>query len=368
MDTNIVGKASASPAVMPQIGDVNKLYSLARDKTPGSRTKLAEEISSILNANVSTRESELVADVLIELMRQAEKDLRQALSEKLSLIDNVPLRLVLQLANDEIDVAEPMLSNSAVLGDHDLMYIIKSKTAPYWQAIAKRDSLSEHVIDVLSDTKDFDTALNLAKNNNISLTGHTLAILSDIAQGSDVMALPLLRRSDVPTELAQVLYKFVGEGIKKVISENFDIQTQDQISVAVDHVMEDMGGSLTTLDRLIKEACVAKEKGLLSVKAMLETLRRNHIEGFTAQFSVYTGLPIEMVKEISVQPSGQGLALASKAYGIDKQDFVSIFMLSSKLSNNGNSLHPDDVKKAMEYYNKATPELALQIIQDQAKA
>lgn len=368
MDTTTVGSASASPAVMPQIGDVNKLYSLARDKTPGARTKLADEISSILEANVSTRETELVADVLIELMRQAAKDLRQVLSEKLSLIDNVPLRLVLQLANDEIDIAGPMLSNSSVLGDHDLMYIIKSKNAPYWQAIAKRDSLSDNVIDVLSDTKDFDTALNLAKNNNILLTERALVVLSDIAQGSDVMALPLLRRTDVPRELAEVLYKFVGEGIKKIIAENYDVDVEEHVAKAVDDVIEEITGMPNTSDRLIQEARIAKSKGLLTTKSILEALRRNHAEAFVAKFAVFTNLPIHIVKEFSAQSNGQGLALASKAYDIDKQDFVSIYMLSNKLFTGGGALHPDDVKKATEYYNKATPELALKIIQGRAEA
>ncbi len=372
METEITGSVSRSTVFMPQIGDIDKLYSLARDKSTGARVELAQEISSILEADVTPRESELVADVLIELMRQAEKDLRMVLSEKLSLIDNVPLRLVLQLANDEIDIARPMLVNSNVLGDHDLVYIIKSKTTEYWQAIATRNSLSDMVIDVLADTKDFDTALNLCENNDIKLTTHTLSVLSDIAQGSDIMALPLLKRSEVPKELALALYNFVGEGLKQYIEKNYDARIQEATSSALNSSLKDLSAikedELTGRERLIRDVRQAKEKGLLNVKAMLESLRRNHDEGFIVQFSIFADLPCNIVEEMVSQKSGQGLALACKAFGVEKQDFVSIYMLTTQIWCNGAMLHPDQVKKATEYYDKATQDIALKIIRSSVKA
>ena len=120
MDTNIAESTHKPLSIAGRLGDVGQLYDLARDKNPRARAELTHEIGSILEADVTDREGEMVADVLVELLRQAETDLRQALSEKLSLLDNVPLRLVLQLANDEIEIAQPVLTHSPVLGEFDL--------------------------------------------------------------------------------------------------------------------------------------------------------------------------------------------------------------------------------------------------------
>lgn len=367
MDTNMVGSTpKKSVPISVQLGDVENLYYLARDKRPESRAQLTHEISSILEADVTPAEGEMVADVLIELLRQAERDLRQAISEKLSLLDGVPLRLVLQMANDEIEIAKPVLVQSPVLGDMDLMYIIKSKTEEYWQAIATRKTLSDQVIDVLADTKDFDTSLALAENESIKLTQHAMTALSDLARGSDVMAMPLLRRAEVPEDLAIALYKYVGEEIKSFITKNYDVDAQ-KVSAVVDQTVGEFGKPASAEDcqpekHMVEAAKAANSREMLTVAGMLGTLRRGNLRSFAAQLSVFTELPSDVVTKILMQRNGQGLAILAKAFGIEKQDFISIFMLTSKFWNQGQLVEPSEIKTAVEYYNRATPDVAKQII------
>ncbi len=371
MNINIENTLGHGGAVLAQLSDIGKLYDLARDKSPGARTELSSVIGSILEADISLRESEMVADVLIKLMRQAEKDLRQVISEQISVIDDVPLRLVLQLANDEIEIARPILSNSNVLGDLDLMYIIKSQTPEYWQVIATRDSLNDQVIDVLADTGDFDTALNLAENEGIVLTDNALVVLSDIAQNSEVLAVPLLRRDEVSSEIATRLYKYVGEEIKGFISKNYNIDEQ-KISSVVDNAVNEFAeaespNGFMPEEYMITAAKKFKEKDMLNMTLMLNTLRLGHIRSFVAQFAIFTNMSVDTVCNILSQANGQGLAVAAKAYDIKKQDFISIFMLSSKIWNEGRLVSMAEIQTAMSYYNKATPKLALEIMQGKHK-
>ena len=366
MDINIAGSTNKPASIAAKLGNVDKLYDLARNKNSQARALLAHEIGSILEADVTLSEGEMVADVLIELLRQAETDIRQSLSEKLSVLDTVPLRLVLQLANDDIEIARPVLKNSPVLGEFDLMYIIKSKTSEYWQTIATRKCLSDQVIDVLADTNDFDTALALAENTEIVLTQHAMVALSDIARDSDVLAIPLLRRSEVPSELAMALYKYVGEEIKNFIAKNYELDIE-KVSNVVDQTVKEFGDCSTAEEcapenHMLEAARAASTRGMLSVQGMLATLRIGNVRSFVAQMSVYTDVPAEIVTRILMQKNGQGLAVLSKAYGIEKQDFISIFMLTAKFWNYGRLVEPKEIKKAVEYYNRATPDLAMQII------
>lgn len=363
----MVGSTPKKPVpISVQLGDVENLYYLARDKRPESRAQLTHEISSILEADVTPAEGEMVADVLIELLRQAEKDLRQAISEKLSLLEDVPLRLVLQLANDQINIAEPVLVNSPVLGDMDLMYIIKSKTEEYWRAIATRKTLSDQVINTLADTKDFDTSLALAENDGIVLTDHAMTALSDIARGSDIIAMPLLRRTEVPQDLAIALYKYVGEEIKSFITHNYDVD-EKKVSEVVDQTVGEFGKSSSAEDcepehHMLEAAKAANSREKLTVSGMLGTLRRGNLRSFAAQLSVFTELPSDVITKILMQRNGQGLAILSKAFGIERQDFISIFMLTSKFWNQGQLVEPSEIKTAIDYYNRATSDVAKQII------
>lgn len=372
MNMNIAGSTQKPASLAVQLGDVEKLYELARDKKPESRALLSHEVSSILEADVTPTEGEMVADVLIELLRQAEKDLRQTLSEKLSVLENVPLRLVLQLANDEIEIARPVLKDSPVLGDMDLMYIIKSKTSEYWQAIATRKKLSEQVIDVLADTEDFETALALSENTGITLTEHAMTALSDIARDSDVLAMPLLRRSEVPSDLAMALYKYVGEEIKQFIAKNYDLDIE-KVSNVVEQTVNEFTEDVTAEDcepegHMLEAAKAADSRDMLTVQGMVGTLRRGNLRSFMAQLSVYTDVPSDIVTRILMQKNGQGLAILSKAFDIEKQDFISIFMLTNKYWNKGQLIEPKEIKTAVEYYNRATPEIAKEIIKGKLKS
>ncbi len=369
MDLSFLDKSSNVTPLLVRLYDSQKLNGLAKDEKPLARVELTSAVTELLEMELSPRESELIADVLIGLMRQAELDMREALAERLALIDNVPLRLILQLANDEIEVAGPVLSQSPVLGDLDLIYIIKSKGPAYWQAIAKREEMSNQVANLLADTRDLDTAVTLAKNENITLTDHALTVLSDMAQNSDKLAQPLLRRDEVTADMAKALFKYVGEEIKALIKDEYGIE-EGSIIDSVDEVIIDLVdaseavGVFAPTASMLKAADRYKEKGLLTAKLMLGSLRRGQIQAFVSQFSKYTGLCPKTTLEIISQASGQGLAVACKAYDLSKEDFVSIFLLTNRIRNQARMVDLNDMTKAINYYNRIKPDVARGIIKN----
>lgn len=368
MDLSFLDKSSGVTPLLVRLYDSHKLHSLAKDKKPLARAELTSAVSQLLEMELSPRESELVADVLIALMRQAELDLRHALAERLSTMDNVPLRVVLQIANDTIDIASPMLRNSPVLGEMDLIYIIKSKSAAYWQAIAHRKTLSEHVQNVLVDTKDFDTAVALAENLSITLTEHAVTVLADMAQGKDELAAPLLRRDEISADIAANLYKMVGQSVKQYIVDHFDIETSVLIDTVDDVVLEFVDAADTLQfspsASMMKSAERFKEKGLLTVSLMVGTLKRGQIQSFVAQFSKYTGLAPETVCDILLQPTGQGLAVACKAFEIAKSDFTSMYLLTNRVRNPGRMVDLKDMNRALQYFEQIKPDVAKGIMKN----
>lgn len=368
MDLGFLDKSSGVTPLLVKLYDSHKLYGLAKDKQPLARAELTSAVSALLAMDLSPRESELIADILIGLMRQAEKDLKQALAEKLSLSDKVPLRLILQVSNDEIDVAAPVLRNSDVLGEMDLLYIIKSKGADYWREIAARKTLSDHVMNVLADTRDLDTAVTLAENSNIKLTGHALGILSDMAQNNEGLAHPLLHRDDVPDDIAAKLYRHVGEALKSYITTHYQIdgnvvsEAIDEIVIELEDVFDE--NKFMPTQSIIRSVERFQEKGLLTVKMMLGTLKRGQFQTFVAMLSKYTGLNAETMVSILRQPSGQGLAVICRAFEISKQDFISFYLLSNRIRNGNKMVDMKDISRAITYYERIEPSIARDIIQN----
>jgi len=70
---------------------------------------------------------------------------RRALSVTLKNSPNLPRGIALRLAQDIDTIAVPLLENSPVFNDDDLIEVLKSKAAAKVMAVAKRPTVSDHI-------------------------------------------------------------------------------------------------------------------------------------------------------------------------------------------------------------------------------
>ena len=103
--------------------------------------------------------------------------------------------------------------------------------------------------------------------------------------------------------------------------------------------------------------------GKLTPMMMIKTLQHGQIMSFVAQFAIYTKMPTKTVQEILMQPCGQGLAMTCKAMKINKQDFISMYLLSQRYFSSANSnTGKESLNKAISYYDKVKESVAERIL------
>lgn len=368
MDLNAFARAPQITPLLVKLYDSHKLYSLLDDKQPLARAEIVSAVASLLEVELKPYEQELLTDVLIGLTRQAELDLRQAVAERLADMEDVPLRLVLHLANDEISVASPVLTKSPVFSDLDLIYIIKSQGSEYWQAIAARAGLSDKIMDILVDKKDHDTALVLTQNQRVHLTSHAIAVLAKMAEDSDVLAKPLLLREEIPESIAKALYDHVGQEIKSLIQNYYGIYTED-VMQAVDDVVVDLTERkaeelppFMPTEQEMKMAKRLQSLGGLNFDAVLHSLKNGELSQFVALFSLYTGLSVAAIYDACAQDSGRKMTVICRAFGILKGDFSTIYMMTQRIRSQDRIMDQHDLLQALRYFDHVKPEAARQII------
>lgn len=370
MDMRLFDKSPQVASLLVRLYDTQKVYDLARDDDPLARAELTSAVAALLETHVhlSNREQELLSDVLIGLMRQAESDLRAALAERLSVLNDAPLRLILSLANDEIAIAHPVLSKSPVLSDLDLIYIMKSRGAEHWQAIAARESLSPQVIDVLADKKEEGTAIVLSGNERAHLTWHALEILTEMARHNEHVARPLLMRPELPDQVVRRLYDYVGQELKHYIRDYYGIFS-GEVTTAIDEIMLEFS-SPDHLDafmpnpKVLQAARQYADKGRLTLHAMMQSLKRGQIASFIAMFSVYTGVSVENTHDYLKQSSGKGLAVVCRAHGIQKNDFAMIYLLTNRMRTDHRIINQHDMLEVIGYFDKVRPEVAQRLLRN----
>ena len=372
LDWTTLNRSETLAPLLIELYDSHKIYSLAKDKSPDARFKLSEQVSALLANQLSPREEDLVCDILLTLIRQAETELKIALAEKLSSLDSVPSPVLLQLAYDEISVSEIVLKNSMCLETLDLMYIIQSHEAPYWRAIAQRKVLPDTVIDVLSEVEDEETHVKLAANANITLTEHAAQRLSEHALESEEIRAVLIEREDLCQELAEKLHQAVGDAMRDFVVNSHDTTSNDLavLDSAIESVIETTPRKTEDIDfnllipreLTLFQARKLGEQGILSAHTMIESLRLKNYKFFVAQFATLAGLYPDQAIEILKQTYGHGLAVICKAHNIEKSDFINMFLMTEIFRTQEKATKAKVLHRAISYYERLTTESARKLL------
>ncbi len=334
--------------------DLNLMVKLAKDKSSEGRAVLAQTVSRFFERSLTPQEKTLASGILFSLIKQAERDLREALSERLAVSENVPHDLILFLANDEISVAAATLRNSPVLTDADLMGVIASKSAGYWQAIACRENISAEVADTLIGTGDTQTVLNLIDNPRISFSKSSMKkIVRFSIRDEDVQA-PLLRRPELDGELATDLYLCVSHSMRKMITERFMV-SPSIIDRAMEALVSELASSARGIYSFTEDMLILawrfQERGDISQDLLIKTLRRGQYAFFIALFAAKLRLSPDVGTRIVLKEGGKPLALACKAAGIMKPEFATVFLLSRGIRTGDKVIDQRELALALKEYD-----------------
>ena len=347
--------------------DVEQLLALARDKTVASRQTLVETVSDLFFANegvLSDRERALMTDILRQLIHDVEMSVRKALSERFSAQDGAPHDLVLALANDDIEVAHPILTDSQILQDIDLIEIIHHRTLEHQLAIAIRKNLNESVSDALVETGNEDVINTLLENPNASLSKGTMEYLVDQSERVDTYQNPLVRRPDLDADLAKRMYWWVSAALRQHIVQNFDIdeaELDDSIEASVhDAIAKSNADSKDSkTEKLVERLAKA---GDITPAFLVQTLRQGEIALFETAFAKLAKLSMTLTRRILYEQGGEALSIACKAIAIDKPTFATIFLLSRKARPGDKAVDPSEVSRVMTFFERVKVDAAKNVV------
>lgn len=341
-----------------------EILDLAKSKKTAARNELIHVVTDLIEEPLSSKERDLAADIIISLISQAMTDIRESVSSKLAYRDDVPEKLVLHLAHDEIEVAQHILLNSPLLSDEHLSDIIRHYPRNYCDCIARRRELSASIIDQIVDLRKKETSIKLAQNNDVLLTDYAYKVLGEMILAERDMAEPVLTRRDVPLDLAQKVYSHVGKTMQNYIRQKFsDNMGADLIGEVTEEIAKSIDGQFKPNDQMRQEVAQKKRDGGLTLKNTIDTLRRGQIPSFIAMFSEYMGLSEQIIENILREDNGRSLAVICRYEGIGRADFVAIFLMMNKIRSYEDIVPQNQLQKAMRYYDKITDKIAQHLMQ-----
>ncbi|HLV82986.1 MAG TPA: DUF2336 domain-containing protein [Devosia sp.] len=136
-------------------------------------------------------------EVLCQLAEFVEVETRAHVASLLAQLDRAPGTVVVKLANDDIEVARPLLQFSNVLSDDDLIDIITHQSDLHREAIASRFTVAGRVGEAIVDHGETGSVVRLVRNAKAELPRATLEKLVERGTKDADIAADLRGRIDI---------------------------------------------------------------------------------------------------------------------------------------------------------------------------
>jgi uncharacterized protein (DUF2336 family) len=191
-----------------------------------------------------------------------------------------------------------------------------------------------------------------------------MAYLVDQSKTLDVYQEPLLRRSDLPPDLAKRMYYWVSAAMRQFIVENFPVDPVE-LDLALGKVAQEAAHAVSahTDDPAANLARQLAERQDLTPDIIVETLRRGETPLFEAMLGERIGVKPILARKLIYDSTGEGLVIACRAAGIDRSSFVTLFMLMQRARTDPMTRDPYLMSKSLELFDRVSTDAAKKMVE-----
>ncbi len=202
--------------------DVKKLTSEPSGRVRSMITaKIAADYRS---GNFSKAEAEIAGDIFRILVKDVERKVRKTLSEQLCMCPGVPHDVILQLAQDEAEIALPVLEHSIVLTEDDLMAIVRSTgEVVKLCAVARRGTVSEGLSSCLMETRNEQVLTALFENRGANIGERDMLAAWSQVSSSRTLLETLVHRGGLSLAVAEKIYYVVTDDLKRQMARSYKL-------------------------------------------------------------------------------------------------------------------------------------------------
>lgn len=352
--------------------DCEYLLELSRKKSKARRQMLSNIISDLFDEEGKTlteRENGMMRQILQKIVNDTEKQIRQAIRQKLKSIHQVPRELAQFLAGDGIEVAYSILSQSSLLEDEDLIELIRHRTLEHQLAVAVRNSGSVANTDDMAETDEEaegeNVLVTLLRNSGDEISAAAMEYIIDESKRVDSFRDPILRRDDLDPALAKRTSLWVSAALRKHITDKYgcDQPVLDTIleQAALDNMTPDKteDNSQKKSERLVAEILAY---GTSLTEIMIRALKDGEVTLFETIFQQQTGLRKSLAKRLLFEPGAEGLAIACKASGLTEAEFSTVAILTRMAQSGDQRANEQETQNAIKLFHNVKIETAREVV------
>jgi len=209
---------------------------------------------------------------------------------------------------------------SPKLCDQDLIDVVARHARQHALAVTKRETVSGAVSDALVQTGDADVVVSLLQNDGAEISASTMDEIVADSKTVEAYRAPILGRKDLDLDIAMRMADWVGDSLRSFIADRFNIDAKKLDRAVSDAVLE-------AIDSDIFESSVKPPmldiQGEEPGKRLLHALTHDNLTLFKQTFEELCDIPSGWAED-SLYCSGEALAIACRAIGIERDAFARI--------------------------------------------
>ena len=352
------------------MSDMGRLAQLAIHPQNGaSREEIYLAVASlyrIQGAGLNQRERELMREILRRLARDVEMAIRIGLAERLADDVTVPHDLILLLVDDTIEVARPLILHSPLLTEADALRLIAEASIAHREALATRPGIGEAVTDALSASNSETVLMALVRNATARISEHGYRTLAEKSRVFTALQEPLVRRPDMPVELANKMCDWVCDALKQFIQNNYQVS-----GARMDRTLGEATRILNaeppppkdppadSANKLIEKLAAS---GQLKAGFLMRVLSQGQIDLFDLGFARVLDVDLAGFRKFFYEEGARPVALSCRAAAIDKSVFATVFNLSRQARKMGTTLSRPEMAEIESVFASYTKPAAQEAI------
>ena len=288
--------------------DVERLLS---EPSPDLRSGLADKVAAnIADPGLAPAELALAQDILRILARDVEVKVRASVSRGMRNSSQLPRDVARTLADDLDIVALPLLAESLVLTDEDLVGLVTRGTATKHAAISGRPNLAESVSDALISHAGESAVTMLMRNHSARVAEYSLNRAIARFGGSDPVKHAMVGRPTLPISISEQLVAIVSHELQQRLVRTHALSpalASDIVLRSRDHavIRLSMGSSETDLADMVGQM---HRGGRLTPTLILRAICTGDIGFFEAAMAVRGDVPVANAQVLIHDASRRGLA------------------------------------------------------------
>ena len=267
------------------------------------------------------------------MSRLIEKIERQALIElsgKLAPVDRAPVNVIGRLSrDDDIQVSGPILEQSNMLTDSDLVEIAQTKSQAHLSAIAGRSRVGEPVTDVLIDRGNSEVAQKVTTNKGARFSRFGFDKALTRAKDDESLAMAVASRVDLPPEMLDRLIEKATSAIRERLLANAKPEMQARITQALAKVAGEVTRSAASSGARAGGRSAPKQDPARVKARISQCVEARNADGLIEALAVLSQVPVKAINDLIQQGSDEGMIVLGRACGLgwpEMQNILSVTM------------------------------------------